>query len=347
MKPASSESAPATLARWTEEEHRILVQLTEAQVALETKQPSKTLSWSKHWERVSAQLKEQGYNRTPAACGLHWKRNPDSQRATEAAAGAPWTDAEHEILLRMTNHQLAREEADPSTRMSWGDLWEEISIALGESGFDRPADECDAHWNMVENGRWHPTPKKIPDSRPVEASSGNRNEKEHPSKEPPRAPPTTEIASARPWTNAEHENLLQVFHSHYDPAQQHDYWGEGVWTLIAQVHQRGGFKRSWQDCITYWRTDGRFRKGLDESPDQSSKARTPTTSAGPRSPVRSRVTKVEQDPESVNLPADNGMGSANFSNVYTEAAESEMSEYEPVRSARKHFSVFPRIYFEN
>jgi hypothetical protein len=337
MKPASTEGASATLARWTEEEHRILVQLTEAQVALETKDKSKTLSWSKHWERVSVQLKEYGYNRTPAACGLHWKRNPDSQRATEAAAGPPWTDAEHGILLRMTNDQLAREEADSSTRMSWGDLWETVSIRLGENGFDRPADECDAHWNMVENGRWHPTPKKTLESRPAEASGGIDKEKEHHLTGQRQTSSTNELFNARPWTQAEHENLVRVFEYKYMPRESNNPFGEGLWTVISQHHQQGGYTRDWKACMSYSREHEELQKYLEKSSSPSVKASTTTQAAGPpHSASESRVAKVEQDLETVHLSNSKRTTSTNFHNTYAEGAESDMSEYEPSRPARQY-----------
>jgi hypothetical protein len=286
------------------------------------------------------QLKEHGYNRTPAACGLHWKRNPDSQRATEAAAGPPWTDAEHEILLRMTNEQLAREDADPSTRMSWGDLWDAISIKLGESGFDRPADECDAHWNMVENGRWHPAPKKTLETRPVEASGGIDKENNiHQSAQPPQATTTTQLLTdAQPWTQAEHDNLVRVFENKYKPRDSNNRWGEGLWTIISQYHQQGGYNRDWKACMSYSREhQQQLQEYLKDPPYDSSKASTTIQSAGaPHSALDSRVAKVEQDLEPVDLSNTKRTASTNFQNTYGEAAESDMSEYEPSRPARKH-----------
>jgi hypothetical protein len=151
MCPARLTTQATTSSRWTDEEHDILVDLTNDQLALETKDESKVISWSRHWDNVSSQLHKHGYSRTPAACLGYWKRTVGAQKANEKAAGPRWEDAEHQILLGMTEEQLELESVDPSATMPWARHWKRVSERLKENGYTRSVDACDAYWNLVQD----------------------------------------------------------------------------------------------------------------------------------------------------------------------------------------------------
>jgi hypothetical protein len=151
MCPARLTAPATTSSRWTDEEHDILVDLTNDQLALETKDESKVISWSRHWENVSTQLQNHGYVRTSAACLGYWKRTLGAQKANEKAAGPRWEDAEHQILLGMTEEQLELEAADRSATMPWARHWKRVSERLKENGYTRTVDACDAYWNLVQD----------------------------------------------------------------------------------------------------------------------------------------------------------------------------------------------------
>jgi hypothetical protein len=145
-------SAPVTASsRWTDEEHDLLVDLTNEQLALEAQDPSNVISWNKHWMHVSSQLQKAGYYRTVAACKKYWKRTIGVQMANEEAAGPRWEDTEHQILLGMTEDQLELEAIDPSATMPWARHWKRVSDRLKEEGFPRSGDACEAYWNLVQD----------------------------------------------------------------------------------------------------------------------------------------------------------------------------------------------------
>ncbi|KAL2059807.1 hypothetical protein VTL71DRAFT_10191 [Oculimacula yallundae] len=138
-----------SLARWTDEEHQILVQLTNDQLELESHDHSQEISWAAHWRQVSVQLQESGYNRTNTACQSYWKRIVETQKANEEAAGPRWDDSEHQILLGMTEDQLALEKEDKSAVIPWPKHWKKVSLRLQESGYHRTANSCAAYWLKV------------------------------------------------------------------------------------------------------------------------------------------------------------------------------------------------------
>lgn len=152
MCPARlSAQGPSAASRWSDEEHDILVDLTNEQLNLEKKDSSKVIPWAKHWINVSDRLHRKGYSRTSAACLGYWKRTVGAQKANEKAAGPRWEDAEHQILLGMTEEQLELEETDPSAVMSWAKHWKRVSERLKENGYTRSVDACDAYWNLVQD----------------------------------------------------------------------------------------------------------------------------------------------------------------------------------------------------
>lgn len=57
---------------WDESEHEILVLLTKKQLDLEKADQSNVIPWAKHWKKVSLQLDESGYVRTPDNCAAYW-----------------------------------------------------------------------------------------------------------------------------------------------------------------------------------------------------------------------------------------------------------------------------------
>ncbi|XMA17492.1 hypothetical protein WAI453_010283 [Rhynchosporium graminicola] len=139
----------SSLARWTDEEHQILVQLTNDQIELESNDHSQEISWAAHWRKVSAQLQASGYNRSNTACQSYWKRVAETQKANEEAAGPRWDDQEHQILLGMTEDQLALEKEDPSAVIPWPKHWKKVSLRLQESGYHRTPNACAAYWLKV------------------------------------------------------------------------------------------------------------------------------------------------------------------------------------------------------
>lgn len=152
MCPARlSAPGPAAASRWSDEEHDILVDLTNEQLELEKKDETKVIPWARHWINVSERLHKKGYSRTAAACLGYWKRTVGAQKANEKAAGPRWDDAEHQILLGMTEDQLVLEETDPTAVMSWAKHWKRVSERLKESGYTRSVDACDAYWNLVQD----------------------------------------------------------------------------------------------------------------------------------------------------------------------------------------------------
>lgn len=147
--PSSSSSSSSHLARWTDEEHQILVQLTNDQIELESLDHTQEISWDEHWRQVSAQLHGSGYNRTSTACQSYWKRVVETQKANEEAAGPRWDDSEHQILLGMTEDQLSLEREDPTAVIPWPKHWKKVSLRLQESGYNRTPNACSAYWLKV------------------------------------------------------------------------------------------------------------------------------------------------------------------------------------------------------
>ena len=151
MSPSRLQTHATTAGRWTDEEHEILVDLTNHQLELEKQDETKVISWTKHWDNVATQLKKSGYIRTPAACLGYWKRTVGAQKANEKAAGPRWDDGEHQILVGMTEEQLEAEAGDPAAVMSWQRHWKKVSERLKEEGYSRSVDACDAYWNLVQD----------------------------------------------------------------------------------------------------------------------------------------------------------------------------------------------------
>jgi hypothetical protein len=149
MCPARSKAT--TSFRWTDEEHDLLVELTNKQLALEGQDRTNVVSWKKHWDNVSSQLRKFNYNRTPNACDGYFKRTLGAQKANEEAAGPPWDNYERQILIGMTEEQLELEHLDPSEVIPWAQHWTKVSDRLKEKRYTRSVDACEAYWNLVQD----------------------------------------------------------------------------------------------------------------------------------------------------------------------------------------------------
>jgi hypothetical protein len=59
---------------WSDDEHNLLVQMTNDQLRLEGQDSSTIISWNFHWKRVALRLREAEFSRTAGACREYWKR---------------------------------------------------------------------------------------------------------------------------------------------------------------------------------------------------------------------------------------------------------------------------------
>jgi hypothetical protein len=135
---------------WSREEEDILVQLTRDQLALEAKDKTKEIPWADHWRSVSTRLYEKGgYSRTPNACSARWTKTVNFTKSCLKAALPTWVDAETQILIQMTIHQIGVEKSDPSMSISWSQHWKSVSKKLEDHGFQRSMKQCDALWSLV------------------------------------------------------------------------------------------------------------------------------------------------------------------------------------------------------
>jgi hypothetical protein len=213
MCPARlSAQGPSPASRWSDEEHDILVDLTNEQLELEKKDESKVIPWIKHWINVSERLHKKGYSRTSAACLGYWKRTVGAQKANEKAAGPRWDDADHQIVLGMTEEQLELEETEPPAVMSWAKHWKKVSERLKENGYTRSVDACDAYWNLVQDksplaATGLDTEEDLSSEEQFEVNVGveaNENENENeeqdePEKEPEKTPePPSKVDAESP-----------------------------------------------------------------------------------------------------------------------------------------------------
>jgi len=293
--PASAAASRAAASRWTDEEHDILVIATNKQIEIEAKDKSQEIPWSRHWQQVSLKLEEFGYIRTPPACNGYWKRTIESQKASEEAAGPRWDDCEHQILLGMTEDQLALESADSSSIIPWQQHWKKVSLRLKTNGYTRSVEACAAYWHLLENN----FPLATGSEMDVELQSHKDNggvdhgfERDTPSQE---------------WTDAEHDNLtrlLRIQRQHEKHSGAEELSDIKYWTLISRLHQQSGFDRTWEACKRhYWEEFETLRSLSAELPGLSSKEGTastsarsnPTTTSGMCSPVNALENNLSSD----------------------------------------------------
>jgi hypothetical protein len=253
--------------RWSDEEHDLLVQMTNDQIELEAEDASKMISWAEHWKQVPLRLQEHGYNRTPNACRGYWKRVIESQKAKEQAAGPRWDDSEHQILVGVTEEQLKLEKADPSSIIPWPQHWKKVTLYLQENGYTRSADSCAAYWMLVQNNSAHAAGSGSGiDSEGLTWEANGIDNDDY----PPLAlgdTSTQRSVKFKPWTNEEYENLLGHLRARRELEENNrveKLSGLKLWTIISQLHQQSGFDRTWEACKTYWQNNGRSRSGFDE-----------------------------------------------------------------------------------
>lgn len=70
--------------KWTDEEHNILVNMTNVTLAYEEEFPDRSVSWEEHWDNVSQRLDEKGFDRTPLACRVYYRRLLEQSPSGEA-----------------------------------------------------------------------------------------------------------------------------------------------------------------------------------------------------------------------------------------------------------------------
>lgn len=63
--------------------------------------------------------------------------------------GKPWSDVEHDILMRITREQLELEALDSSRTISWPEHWKNVSSFLKEHRYARTAGACRIYWTRI------------------------------------------------------------------------------------------------------------------------------------------------------------------------------------------------------
>jgi hypothetical protein len=158
--------------------------MTKNQLDLETANPSAVIPWAKHWKKVSLQLEENGYDRTPDNCAAYWllvendaqtasemeeedededDKTPEADSKSDNEAMLPsglavtspqassktsiWSAEEFENLLRLLRARRELEESRGLELLSGLKLWTEIAQSHRESGFDRTLEACKTFWN--------------------------------------------------------------------------------------------------------------------------------------------------------------------------------------------------------
>ena len=299
MPPAST-----TASRWTDKEHDILVTATNTQIEIEAKDKSKEISWSRHWQKVSSILHQHGYSRTAVACQGYWKRVVEIHKANEQAAGPRWADSEHQILVEITEEQLEREKADPSTVVSWPTLWRRVSLRLKEEGYSRSVNACAAYWNLLQNEAPLDTVSEVDLEAPSleEINDGTEGDC--------RAPEMSQT-----WTTAEHESLAAAIVKARQENEEaiakigEDFVGVKLWLIIAQSHRDNGFRRDWEACKTYWKDWENSSASSNVRPDSHLKVSSGNTStklnSSSISSAWSAINAIEKNPTFEGSPSIN------------------------------------------
>ena len=271
-------TAATALLRWSDEEHDLLVEMTNDQIQLEEEDEAMVVSWTKHFKQVSARLAEHGYHRTPNACRGYWKREIQSQQTNEQAAGPRWDDSEHQILVGMTEDQLELERADPFAIIPWAQHWKKVSLRLHENGYDRSADACSAYWILAQHNTAHAArSSSVADAESQEEATGGVDDGEHlPAARVGASSLAADLQSARSklWYRDEHQILLGILKSHGHFAERgpvENISDIQFWTQIAEAHQQYGFDRTWEACKIYWEAFCRSRDGFNSRPGYPSK----------------------------------------------------------------------------
>jgi hypothetical protein len=131
---------------WSDEEHNLLVGMTEDQLSLEETDESNVITWEEHWRKVSKKFSSEGLQRTADECSGYWDFKVEP---IQNAIGLDWWPTEKHILVTMTKEQLCREKDDPLQGIKWSDHWLSLSDRLRREGFGRTPSQCAAYWEQI------------------------------------------------------------------------------------------------------------------------------------------------------------------------------------------------------
>jgi hypothetical protein len=131
---------------WSDEEHNLLVGMTEDQLHLEGRDKSKVITWEEHWRKVSEKFDSQGLKRVADECSGYWDFTVEP---IKNAIGPEWWPTEKDILITMTKDQTLWEKDNPLQRVKWSDHWLSLSNCLKKEGYRRTPDQCAAYWEQI------------------------------------------------------------------------------------------------------------------------------------------------------------------------------------------------------
>jgi hypothetical protein len=161
--------------------------MTKKQLDLEKSNSSAIIPWAKHWKKVSLQLEQSGYDRTPDNCAAYWllvesgeemisemeededdqpledDRPPEDNQSPGAAENilpsdlavtspqtskaSLWSLEEYENLLRLLKARRELEETKELEQLEGKKFWTEIAQSHKNSGYDRSFEACKTFWN--------------------------------------------------------------------------------------------------------------------------------------------------------------------------------------------------------
>ena len=140
--------------------------------------------------------------------------------APGAATAFRWSDAEHEILVRLTNEQIQIEREDRSKEISWSRHWKNVSSDLEKHGYKRTAPACQGYWK-----------------RTLEAQKAN------------------EAAAGPRWDDSEHRILVDMTEQQLELERSDPLliipWPRH-WKSVSQRLKDNGYSRSVEACSAYW-----------------------------------------------------------------------------------------------
>ena len=155
--------------------------MTKKQLDVEKSNSSAIIPWAKHWKKVSLQLEESGYDRTPDNCAAYWllvesgeelvsemeedeeDQPPEDNQSLEAdenmlpsdlAVTSPqtskaslWSLEEYENLLGLLKARRELEETKKLEQLEGKKFWTEIAQSHKNNGYDRSFEACKTFWN--------------------------------------------------------------------------------------------------------------------------------------------------------------------------------------------------------
>ena len=103
---------------------------------------------------ASKKIKSQPANDDPRETLAGKNKNPTKGKVevneTEERLNRGWCKKEREMLVRMANEQLRLESVDKEKVISWKKLWEKVSSALDQAGYQRSVVACRGYWNRYQ-----------------------------------------------------------------------------------------------------------------------------------------------------------------------------------------------------